>query len=128
MRKRPLRSAVLAAVMVVATMGTAFAHAMMKASVPEDGATVPAGLSEIELRFSHPMRMTLVRVHRAADDQGVAVNGALPKAFSDAAKVSIEALTDGAYDVSWTAVSEDGHVMKGHFAFTVSGSTAPPAQ
>jgi methionine-rich copper-binding protein CopC len=120
-----LRSAVMAIVMVTMALGTAFAHAKMVASVPADGATVPAGLSQIELTFSHPMRLTLVRVRRAADNQDVAVKGALPKAFAAAAKVPLDALTAGAYDVAWTAVSEDGHVMKGHFAFKASGPGAP---
>ena len=45
------------------------------------------------------------------------------------AKVGIEALTAGAYEVSWTAVSEDGHVMKGHFGFTVAKAPdVAPAQ
>jgi hypothetical protein len=125
MKMRFFRSAVLAASVVMAGTLAAFAHAKMTTSVPEDGATVPAGLSQIEMRFSHPMRLTLVRVHRAADDKDVALQGPLPKTFTDAAKVPVDALTAGAYDVSWTAVSEDGHVMKGSFAFTVSGSPAP---
>jgi methionine-rich copper-binding protein CopC len=120
-----LRSAVMAIVMVTIALGAAFAHAKMKASVPADGATVPAGLSQIEMQFSHPMRLTLLRVHRAADNQNMAIKGALPQTFADAAKVSVDALTAGAYDVAWTAVSQDGHVMKGHFAFTVSGPHAP---
>ena len=122
---RPLASIVLIALVVAATTAPAFTHAKMSASVPEDGATVPAGLSQIEMRFSHPMRLTLVRIHRAADDRDVALPGALPKAFAEAAKLTIDALTAGAYDVSWTAVSEDGHVMKGHFAFKVTGPAAP---
>jgi methionine-rich copper-binding protein CopC len=120
-----LRSAALVALMAAAAPTAAFAHAKMVASTPEDGATVAAGLSQIELKFSHPMRLTLLRVHRADDDQDVAVGAALPKTFTDAANVSIGALTAGAYDVSWTAVSEDGHVMKGSFAFKVAGPAAP---
>jgi len=122
---RLVRLAAAAVLLAIAGTGSALAHAKMTKSVPEDGATVPAGLTEIEMRFSNPMRLTLVRVHRSADNQDVALKGALPNAFIDAAKVSVDALTAGAYDVSWTAVSEDGHVMKGHFAFTVSGSPAP---
>jgi copper resistance protein C len=123
-----MRFATMAATLVLLALvgtGAAHAHATMKSSVPKDGATVPAGLSEIEMQFSHRMRLTLVRVHRASDDQHVALQGALPKAFADTAKVPVDALTAGAYDVSWTAVSEDGHVMKGSFAFKVAGPAAP---
>jgi hypothetical protein len=123
-----MRFAKIVAAAVLFAVGSAqaaLAHAKMTTSVPEDGATVPAGLSEIEMRFSHPMRLTLLRVHRADNDRDVAVETALPLAFADAAKVPVDALTAGAYDVSWTAVSEDGHVMQGSFAFKVTGPAAP---
>jgi methionine-rich copper-binding protein CopC len=123
-----MRFAKIVAAAVLFAVGSAqaaLAHAKMTTSVPEDGATVAAGVSQIEMRFSHPMRLTLVRVHRAADDRDVALQGPLPKTFTDAAKVPVDALTAGAYDVSWTAVSEDGHVMQGSFAFKVTGPAAP---
>jgi methionine-rich copper-binding protein CopC len=120
-----LRSAALVALMVLAAPLAAFAHAKMVASTPKDGATVAAGLSQIEMKFSHAMRLTLLRVHRPDDDKDIGLQSALPKTFTDAAKVSIDALTAGAYDVSWAAVSEDGHVMKGSFSFKVTGPAAP---
>ncbi len=120
--------AAAAALMLMAGAGAAFAHAKMTGSVPKDGATVAAGLAQIEMTFSHPMRLTLLRVHRSADDRDVPLNGVLAKTFAQSAKVGIDALTAGAYDVAWTAVSEDGHVMRGRFAFTVADppDAAPP--
>lgn len=123
MRIANLAAAILC--LVLTGTGPASAHAKMKSSVPADGASVAAGLQQIELTFSHPMRLTLVRVHRRTDDGDVPLQGALPKAFSDGAIVSLTPLTAGAYDVSWTAVSKDGHVMKGSFTFKVA---APAAQ
>jgi methionine-rich copper-binding protein CopC len=122
---RIVRMAAAAALLVMAGTGAALAHARMTASVPEDGATVPAGLSHIEMKFSHPMRLALLRVRRAADDQEVVIKGGLPKTFAAAAKVTVDALPPGAYHVTWTAISEDGHVAKGQFAFTVSAAAAP---
>jgi methionine-rich copper-binding protein CopC len=122
------RLAVLAVLVMLAGTGGVLAHAKMIASVPKDGTTVAAGLSEIELSFSKPLRLTLVRVHPLKGGDDVVVSGALPKAVSDTAKVAIGALGAGAYAVSWTAVAEDGHVMKGSFAFTVAapaGATPP---
>jgi len=118
MRFARLAAAVIA--LVLAGTGAVLAHAKMKSSVPADGATVAAGLSAIEMAFSHPMRLTLLRLHRAADDSDVPLAGALPSDFADSAKVAVDALEPGAYDVSWTAVAKDGHVMKGRFAFTVA--------
>jgi methionine-rich copper-binding protein CopC len=50
----------------------------------------------------------------------------LTTSFVDSAKVAVDALQAGSYEVSWTAVSNDGHVMKGTFAFSVKQS--PDAQ
>ena len=128
MAMRTLQVAVLAVLVILAGTAGVLAHAKMVASVPKDGTTVAAGLSEIELSFSKPMRLTLVRVHPVKGADDVIVSGALPKAFADAAKVTVGALTTGAYAVSWTAVAEDGHVMKGSFAFTVAAPASTPPQ
>ena len=128
MEMRIVRLAVLAVLVMLAGTGGVLAHAKMIASVPKDGTTVAAGLSEIELSFSKPLRLTLMRVHPLKGGDDIVVSGALPKSVSDKAKVAIGALAAGAYAVSWTAVAEDGHVMKGSFAFTVAApaSATPP--
>lgn len=54
--------------------------------------------------------------------QGGPVTEAADLGFAEDATVSINALTAGAYDVSWTAVSKNGHVVKGHFMFNVTPS------
>ena len=98
-------------------------------SVPADGATVAAGVAAIEMTFSDPVRLTLVRVHSATTDSDVPLQGALPADFEGTAAVAVDPLAEGAYDVSWTGVAEDGHVMKGHFGFTVAKAPdAAPAQ
>jgi methionine-rich copper-binding protein CopC len=120
-----LKSTALAVFVVLATSASVWAHAKMTESVPKDGATVPAGLSSVDLRFSKPMRLTLVRIHNAETDADVPVNSELPKTFVEEATLSIEPLAAGAYEVHWTAVSQDGHVMKGGFGFTVRKPPAP---
>ena len=114
-----LKSVALATVFVVAGVAAALAHAKMNASVPKDGETVVAGLSEIQLQFSKPLRLTLIHVRRVDEQQEIAVSSELPTSFVDSAKVAVDALQAGSYEVSWTAVSNDGHVMKGSFAFSV---------
>jgi methionine-rich copper-binding protein CopC len=107
----------------------ASAHAKMNASVPKDGATVPAGLSEIELSFSKPLRLTLVHVVRAAEHKEITVTSEPPKSFASSAKLTVAPLPAGPYEVSWTAVADDGHVMSGSFKFSVSETQqAQPAQ
>lgn len=126
---RTIRSAAFAVLFVVAIPAFALAHAKMTASNPKDGATVPSGLTEIDLNFSKPLRLTLVHVMRAAQQKEVPVTSELPKSFVKAAKLAIEALPTGPYEVSWTAVADDAHVVSGSFKFLVSDAKqAPPAQ
>lgn len=120
-----LKSTALAVFVALTTAVSAWAHAKMTESVPKDGASVAAGLSSVELKFSKPMRLTLVRIHSAKVDADVAVKGELPKTFVEEATVLVEPLAAGAYDVQWTAVSQDGHVMKGDFEFKVKEPPTP---
>ncbi len=123
------RSVAFAAILVVACVTAALAHAVMNASVPKDGETVALGLSEIQLQFSKPLRLTLIHVRRVDDQIEIPVSSELPTSFVDSAKVAVDALQAGSYEVSWTAVSNDGHVMKGSFAFSVKETQdTQPAQ
>lgn len=126
---RSIKSAAAAVLLVACATVAALAHAKMIASVPKDGATVPAGLSEIELSFSKPLRLTLVHVMRATEKKEVPVTNELPKSFVNSAKLTVGVLPAGPYEVSWTAVGDDGHVMSGSFKFSVSEAQhAQPAQ
>ena len=122
---RKLRFA-LSILFVMATTLGALAHAKMTASVPNDGATVPTGLTEIALNFSKPLRLTLVQVVRAPEQNEIPVTNELPKSFVKSAKLTIAPLPAGTYEVSWTAVADDGHVMKGSFKFSVSETQPAP--
>ena len=120
-----IKTAALVALIGLAAPSAALAHAKMTASKPADGSTVTAGLSEIELNFSKPLRLSVVHV-RDASKHDVALKGALPTAFGPVFKLSTDALTPGSYEVLWTAVAEDGHVMKGALAFSVKADNASP--
>ncbi len=125
---RGLKAAAAAALFVVVGTGAAIAHATMTSSLPKDGATVPPALSEIELNFSKPLRLTLVNVVRASDQQQIPTTSALPTSVEKSVKIGIAPLLAGSYKVSWTAVAEDGHVMKGTFGFSVNEANSPQAK
>lgn len=120
----PLAIAALAVPLATAAPLQALAHAKLTASTPKDGSTVAVGLSELELAFSAPLRVTAVHLRDAAEHD-VALTSELPKAFAAVLKLGIAALAPGAYKVTWTAVGEDGHVMKGAFGFSVAPGEAP---
>ena len=121
---------VLAALLLIAVPDVVFAHVQMIASVPKDGAVAPAGLSEIEMRFSKPLRLTVVHVMQATEKKEIPLASELPKSFVSSAKLAVGALSKGAYEVTWTAVADDGHVMNGSFGFSVSEAqpASPPAR
>ena len=118
-----IKTAALVALIALAAPWAALAHAKMTASKPADGSTVAVGLSEIEFNFSKPLRLSMVHVRHESKHE-VALRSALPATFGPAFKLSTEALTPGSYEVTWTAVAEDGHVMKGSFAFSVKADNA----
>ena len=121
-----IKAATLAVALVLVAPAAALAHDKMTASKPADGSTVAAGLSEIELSFSKPLRLSMVHVRDAAQHD-VPLKSKLPTPLASAVKVGVESLAPGSYQVSWTAVAEDGHVMKGTFAFAVKAD-APPSK
>ena len=90
---RTLKSTAFAAAIVVAGVVAALAHAKMNASIPKDGETVAAGLSEIQLQFSKSLRLTLIRVRHVEDQTEIAVRSELPKSFVDSAKIAVDALS-----------------------------------
>jgi methionine-rich copper-binding protein CopC len=95
------------------------AHTGMTATSPGDGETVQGEVSNIALSFSDPVRITLVKlVHRDANES-VEPTSELPPAFVQTVEAEVPPLEPGAYDVQWTAVSKDGHVVTGAFSFTV---------
>lgn len=117
---KPLRLSLLA--FAIAMSGShAFAHSKMNKSVPKDGETVAAGLSQIELKFTNDLRLTLAKILREPGQgaEEIAVTR-IPKAFTSNVILSVPPLQAGDYKVTWTGVGKDGHVMNGNFTFTVS--------
>ncbi len=122
----PRVRAFLIAGVVLATAGfvpapaPTFHFALVK-SAPADGASV-ANVIRVDLWFSEPPTAETVAIH-IVDADGNVVPGADakvdakdPKAYS---AVPRAALAPGGYTVSWKGMGDDGHVVRGTFAFTV---------
>ncbi len=118
--KRIAVSLALLAALISADAPGVRAHAGLTNSAPADGETVEADISRIKLEFSQDVRVTLVQVVPAGSAERVDLESELPGAFADAVTVSVPALAAGAYQVRWTAIANDGHVMDGGFSFTVA--------
>ncbi|MES2019080.1 MAG: copper resistance CopC family protein [Pseudomonadota bacterium] len=100
----------------------AMAHAVVKQSVPAEGARLTAAPKEVTITFNEKVeKMFTSAVLKTA--AGVAIDTA--KATRDAANPAVlhlplPALPAGAYVVTWTAVGQDGHRQSGHIGFSVT--------
>lgn len=115
------KSAMLLAVSAALAFGVteANAHAALKTANPAPNATVAAP-KNIVLHFSEALEMKLSSFKLTNIDGAQVKTMAMPAPD----KVSLSAmpaapLTPGLYTVSWTAVGDDAHPMKGTFSFTV---------
>ncbi len=111
----------LAGIMSMGAYGQGvLAHSKMAKSVPAHGATAKAGLTDVTLGFSKPVRVTVVKVTRTDKSSDIPVVKTGKPGFADAYSVEVTPLEPGTYDVNWTAVAKDGHVMKGTLSFKIS--------
>ncbi|MEM7747672.1 MAG: copper resistance CopC family protein [Pseudomonadota bacterium] len=108
------------ALLTVIVATTAYAHSKMTSSVPREGTTVKAGLPEITLGFSKPVRLILVKVRNKTGKEDVKTGFKPATGFGKAYPVDVQPLTVGTYQVNWTAIAKDGHIMKGTLSFSVA--------
>ena len=120
---KALRTMIIATAMAAATVASPFAsaHASLKSSNPEAGATLAAAPKEIALTFNEKIEEAFSTI-TLADGEGKAV--AADKAKVDAANPAIlrlvaPTLAAGSYTVTWAVAGHDGHRRKGEFKFTV---------
>jgi copper transport protein len=127
--RRSLAIALLAGTVLLLAAPAASAHAVLRSSDPASGASLPKAPEKVTLTFTEPPDLTLSSIH-VLDSSGKAVErgkaGPVP-GNRLALQVPVGQLSNGAYTVSWRAVSStDGHLTNGSFAFGV-GVQAPAA-
>ena len=120
---RPALLAIAPVLLLVVTMVMplmAAAHSPLTSVTPADGAQLTKAPQTIEMRFRDPSR--LVRFALAGDGDGTDVVLGDDHLMVESADhtVTLPPLTAGRYIASWRAMSEDGHVIKGRFAFTIA--------
>ncbi|HET9808154.1 MAG TPA: copper resistance CopC family protein, partial [Candidatus Limnocylindria bacterium] len=121
--RRALLLAVIAAAILSLTGGVAAAHANYVKSNPASDAQLTKAPTEVRVTFSEPPDArgsdlaVLDADGKRLDDRDVTLVADEPNTL----RVTLGALGDGGYLVSWTALSAvDGHETKGVFAFAVN--------
>src|SRR3954452_18666087 len=127
-----IRGAALAAatLLLLAFPGTASAHPTLLQTSPAPGLIAPKAPHQIELSFSEAAvpagsRITLSKLGGAPVPVGNLRSVSGGRTLSVAPEAS---LPEGTYQVTWTALGDDGHLVSGRFAFGVAGAhgQAPP--
>ena len=120
---KPVRNIFLATSLLAATLAAPFAlaHASLKQSTPEAGASLTVAPQEIVLAFNEKVEGAFSTI-TLSDGEGKAIGA--NKAKLDAAnpavlRLAVPALHAGAYTVAWAVAGHDGHRRKGDFKFTV---------
>ncbi len=112
----------LAAAVLVAPAGAAFAHARLVKADPAVGSTVRVAPTQLRLRFNEPIRPNASGVRLSGPDGKAVVLSPLTKDPRDPAAVTVPAppnLAPGRYKVEWRALSPDGHHTQGDYGFTI---------
>lgn len=113
--------------MLLATPSIATAHAALTDSTPPADSTVLATPPEIVLTFDDPL-LPDTSSFEVLDASGASLlTGHVDGADAHIMRATPGPLATGAYEVRWTAATDDGHIERGTFTFTVAGATEPPA-
>jgi copper transport protein len=124
--RRLVLAVVLAAVTAALVPAAASAHATLVATDPPAGARLTSPPDKVVLRFDEAYVSGSERVSlRKADGAPVP----LPPVSGSGARIVQEMPSSmrGIYVVSWSLLSDDGHLEAGDFAFSVGAAGAIPA-
>ncbi len=100
--------------------GPAQGHAVIKQSVPANGAVVAAP-REVTITFNEKLEklFTSATLHHAGGAVVTTPKATLDPANPSVLRLAAPALKPGRYVVKWTAVGRDGHRLAGKIDFTV---------
>jgi methionine-rich copper-binding protein CopC len=113
-----------AAIVALAGVRSAAAHADLISADPAPGSTVAGSPQAIRLSFSQPLLSTsridlLTGQFQAMPGLTTVVAG------SELRGVPSQPLAPATYTVQWTAVSDDGHSTQGSYQFGVAPASSP---
>ena len=113
------------------------AHSPLSSSSPQDGETLDAPPIEIVMDFKSPAKLIKVELKKSNNKQGNSFLGGLfggddggPVTLGESFLMSMSkrqiipmpSFGAGIYLLSWRAMGEDGHVIKGELTFKADGT------
>ena len=117
-----LKHSLLAAAAAAMTLaGPAFGHAKLRASVPSADAQLQTPPKSLTLNFNEDVRLAALTLTAGGTQIPLTVDRTAPAAPQ--VTVALPVLAAAKYQVQWSVLSTgDGHVAKGTFSFTITGS------
>jgi methionine-rich copper-binding protein CopC len=101
--------------------GAAQAHSPLQGVTPSDGAVLSAAPPSIEMRFRGGARLIRFQLVNTGDGTKIGIGESHLMVEADEHRITLPPLPAGDFTASWRALSEDGHVIKGDFSFSVTG-------
>jgi copper resistance protein C len=125
-RPRRVGAIVAALAAVVLLPGAVLAHAELEGTTPADGSTVDRTPTDISALFSEALEVDGSGLSlRDPDGLEIASGGIDPEEPARLLITDVPELGPGEYEVRWTAASDDGHVERDTWTFTVTASPTP---
>ncbi|MCW3475815.1 copper resistance CopC family protein [Limobrevibacterium gyesilva] len=123
---RPVSLAVLTAIACLSA-APAFAHALLRRSVPPVGATVQTPPAAVTITFTEAVepRFSSITVQDAAGNRVDAGDTHADPADAKQLSVSLTPLPPGTYTITWHVTSVDTHRTEGSFTVTVAPRGTP---
>ncbi|KGR75635.1 copper resistance CopC family protein [Ureibacillus sinduriensis] len=106
-------------VFVFATATNAFAHTHLGSSTPEEGQVVTEQLSEITLNFEGKIEQSSSFELSTMEGQSISIEEITINEGIMTGTVA-NPLENGEYQVEWSIIGADGHLMEGEYSFTVN--------
>ena len=121
MRKLGVSIGAVAAITSVAFCSPAWPHGKLTQSTPAANAMLTAAPKEVRVQFTEPLEGAFsgIQVTDSAGKQLTSDKAVIESGNSTAMHLPLPALKAGTYRVHWTAVTRDGHRIKGEYGFTV---------
>ena len=114
------------------------AHSPLASSSPQNGETLDVPPTVVFMEFKLPAKLIKVDLTKQSDKQEKSLLGGLFGGGNDGETVPLGKsflmttdkrqviplpyLKDGSYSLTWRALGEDGHVVKGDLTFYIKGS------
>ena len=126
----------LLAILFISPM-LANAHSPLSSTSPLNGETLDVSPAEIVMEFKSPAKLIKVELTKSKgkqvksflgglfggdDGESVPLSTSFLMSIDKRQVIPLPSLEEGSYSLSWRAMGEDGHVIKGDLTFKIKGS------